>query len=291
MDRIDISGSLPSGPKGKYFARATGTSFAVGASSDASTVIDLYDEIGFWGITAKDFRDQLKAVNGDITLRINSPGGDVFDGIAIYNDLKAHRGAVRVEVTGLAASIASVIAMAGQSIAIASNAFFMIHDAWTIAFGNRHDMADCAQVLGQLDEAIARTYVSRAKVGIRAVREMMDDETWLDASAAIDKGFADALLTVEPAPDAIAARFDLAGVYAKAPDALRWAAADPEAGEILTIRDVERELMRDAGPRSRSQVRAMIRACRTTPDHAMRDAGADGLNSLLRTLEQANAKF
>jgi ATP-dependent protease ClpP protease subunit len=285
MDRIDVSGSHPSGPRSKFFARATGTAFRAVEVEAGAQVVELYDEIGYWGVTAKDFRDKLKDVTGDFTLRINSPGGDVFDGIAMFNDLVAHKGKVKVEIAGIAASIASVIAMAGNTIEIAPNAFFMIHNAWTIALGDRHDFEATAGVLGQIDEAIARTYVGRSKVGIRSVREMMDDETWLGSADAIDKGFADKLMTVDAGDTAVAARFDLTGVFAKAPDALRWqadAAVDPQ-----TIRDIEKELMRDAGPRTRSQARALMRACKQGPEDATRDAGGEGLKSLLSTLRAA----
>jgi ATP-dependent protease ClpP protease subunit len=290
MDRIDISGSLPGGQRGKFFARATGTKFAALAVDAAPTVVELYDEIGYWGVTAKDFRDQLKGITGDFTLRVNSPGGDVFDGIAIFNDIKAHPGKVTVQVSGIAASIASVIAMAGDTIEIAPNAFFMVHNAWTIAAGNRHDFESAAGVLGQIDEAIARTYVERSKVGIRAVRDMMDAETWLSAADAIDKGFADRPMSAaEPAVGEASARFDLTGVFAKVPDALRW--SGDQAGDPQTIRDIEKELMRDAGPRTRSQARHLMRACKSSPDDATRDAGGEGLKSLLRTLEATNAQI
>ncbi len=291
MDRIDINGSLPGGPKGKYFARATSTRFEAIKAAAAPTVVELYDEIGYWGVSAKDFRDQIRDIEGDFTLRVNSPGGDVFDGIAMFNDILAHKGKVRVEVVGIAASIASVIAMAGDEIVIASNAFFMIHNAWTMAWGNRHDMRDTADVLEQIDEAIARTYVGRTKSGIRSLREMMDDETWLNADAAVDKGFADKLLAVEAAPsDGAQARFDLTGVFNKVPDALRWTAQEVDA-ETLTYRDIERELMRDAGPRSRSQARALMRLCKQGPEDATRNAGGEGLTSLLQTLQAANSQL
>lgn len=286
MDRIDINGSLPSGPKGKYFARAQGTRFEAVKAEAKPTVVELYDEIGFWGVSAKDFRDQIRNIDGDFTLRVNSPGGDVFDGIAMFNDILAHKGKVKVEVVGVAASIASVIAMAGDEITIASNAFFMIHNAWTIAWGNRHDMRDAADVLEQIDEAIARTYVGRAKSGIRAVREMMDDETWLSASDAVDKGFADKLITIDKGGDTVSAKFDLNGVFNKVPDALRWTDQDVDP-DTLTYRDIERELMRDAGPRSRSQARALMRLCKQGPQDATRNAGGEGLNSLLATLRSA----
>lgn len=291
MDRIDINGSLPGGPRGKFFARAAGTRFdVVKAEATAPTVVELYDEIGYWGVTAKDFRDHLKGVTGDFTLRINSPGGDVFDGIAIFNDILAHKGKVKVEIAGIAASIASVIAMAGDEIVIAPNAFFMVHNAWTGVRGNRHDMRDAADVMEQIDDAIARTYVGRAKVGIRAVQSMMDDETWLSAKDAIDKGFADSLMTpAEPDDTIVAARFDLTGVFNKIPEALAWAA--DAAPEGLTPRDIERELMRDAGPRTRSQARNLMRACKTSPEDAMRDAGGEGLSSLLKSLQAANTQL
>lgn len=286
-------GQQASGPsKSRYFARAAGTRFDVVKAEASPTVVELYDEIGYWGVTARDFRDRIRDINGDFTLRLNSPGGDVFDGIAMFNDLLAHKGKVRVEIAGLAASIASVIAMAGDEIVIGPNAFFMVHNAWTGVRGNRHDMRDAADVMEQIDEAIVRTYVGRTKTGIRAVKEMMDAETWLSAKDAVAKGFADSLMTPAAADDqelAVAAKFDLTGVFAKVPDALRWSAeAEPES---LTPRDIERELMRDAGPRSRSQARALMRACKQSPQDAMHDAGSEGLKSLLDTIRAANSQL
>ena len=196
-------------------------------------------------MSARDFSAKLKEAPGDIVLRINSPGGDIFDGIAIYNDLVRHAGHVRVEIVGLAASAASLIAMASDEIAIADNAFMMIHRAWTIAVGNEADHAAAAELLRGIDRAMASTYVVRTGQQLAAVRQLMDAETWFDGQAAIDAGLADELLpTVEAR-----ARFDLS-VFAKAPAEL----AAPERG-ITTIRDVEAAL-RDAGA-SRSQARAL----------------------------------
>lgn len=290
MDRIEIAGAHPGGPREKFFARAAGTRFDIVDAQVGSQVVELYDEIGYWGVTAKDFRDMLAGITGDFTLRINSPGGDVFDGIAIFNDLISHKGKVKVEVAGIAASIASVIAMAGDTIEIAPNAFFMVHNAWTIALGDRHDMEAMSGVLGQIDEALARTYVGRSKVGIRSIREMMDEETWMGSAEAIDKGFADRLLKADDEQSvAAAARFDLTGVYANAPDPLRW--QDEAGDEPKTIRDVERELMRDSGPRTRTQARALMRACRHTPEDATQDAGGQGLTRVLRALEETNRQL
>ena len=282
MERIDIAGVARSGSRDRYFARAVGTAFTASAMEAGATVMELYDEIGMWGVSARDFGDQLKSVTGDLVLKINSPGGDVFDGIAMFNQLLAFPGKVRVEIMGLAASAASVVAMAGDEIAIAENGFLMIHNAWVFAIGNRHDLTEAAAVLGKIDGALAKTYANKSGLGMRTVAAMMDAETWLIGADAVDKGLATELL--KPAEAAAAqARFDLA-VYAAVPDALKWepeAPADPE-----TIRDVERELMRDAGPRSRSQARALMRACKASPEAATQDAGAPRLDALLQSLRQ-----
>ena len=276
MDAIDIA--APQGERKRlFFARSMGTSFDVRASTDA-TEIDLYDEIGFWGTTAKDFRDRINGA-GDIVLKINSPGGDVFDGISIYNDLLAHPGRVRVEITGLAASIASIIALAGDEVAIAENGFFMIHNAWTIALGNRHQLADVVSLLGKIDDALARTYVARTSIGIRSVKQMMDDETWMTGKEARENGFATEILGAE-APKA---RFDLS-LFANAPKALAWDESEPE--EFKTIRDVERRAMRDAGW-SRSTVHAAIRVIKRSEAEPQRDAGEADLTHLAAALMKA----
>jgi ATP-dependent Clp endopeptidase proteolytic subunit ClpP len=159
------------------------------------TELQIYDEIGYFGVTAKAFTKELNALDGkDITVAINSFGGDVFDGIAIYNALKAHKGAVKVRIDGIAASIASIIAMAGDSVEMADNAFLMIHNAWTLAYGNKEDMRTTANMLEQIDGALNDTY--RKKTGKKKddISAMMDAETWLDANAALDGGFIDAII-------------------------------------------------------------------------------------------------
>lgn len=155
--------------------------------------LNIYDEIGFFGITAKQVRDSLtnakKKGYKNIVVNINSPGGDVFDGIAIFNDLFNFNGKVTVEITGLAASAATVIAMAGDEIVMAENASFMIHNAWGFSIGNKNDMREMADVLDKIDDSIAMTYAAKASVTKEEALEMMDKETWLDASEAYDFGF------------------------------------------------------------------------------------------------------
>lgn len=172
-------------------------------------------------MTAKAFRAALDGVSAAsrIVLNINSPGGDVFDGIAIFNDLLAHKADVMVRVTGLAASAASVIAMAGDDIHIAENAFFMIHNAWSVAIGDSREMTARAKLLNQIDGQLASTYAARTGGDAADIKQQMDDETWLTASDAVDQGFADDVIPLNEGADA-AAFFDLS-VFRNAPKALK----------------------------------------------------------------------
>lgn len=260
MDIINV-GPLPKNmQRDRYFARSVGTKFDASLQGNA-TEIDLYDEIGFWGVTAKDFRNKLKDAAGDIVLRVNSPGGSVTDGIAIYNDLLAHKGNVRVEITGVAASIASIIAMAGNEIAIAENAFVMIHNAWGVTVGNKDDHKAAIDVLTKMDDSLARTYATKTKAGIRTIKQMMDDETWMTGKEAVDHGFATEILK----PVEAQAKFDMS-VFETTPESLAYSDGDEER----TVRDAERAL-RDAGW-SRTEARKMVSSQR---EDNQRDAGDD----------------
>lgn len=269
MDRINIA--VPSDSRReRFFARSIGTKFAV-ASSSTATEIELYDEIGMWGVNAKDFKSRLKGA-GDVVLKINSPGGSVFEGIAIYNDLKAHKGNVRVEITGIAASIASIIAMAGNEIAIAENAMMMIHNAWTVAVGNAEDLVAQADVLSKIDGQLALTYAAqKGTPGIRAIKQMMAAETWMTGKEAKENGFVTEILK---AGDTKAqAKFDLS-VFENTPKTLDF--DDEETPR--TIRDAERAL-RDAGW-SRSEARKAL----SQREETQRDAAAEDPNIDLSAL-------
>lgn len=161
-------------------------------SQGNSATLEIYDIISRWGASHKVIRDALKSTKaGNITVKINSPGGDVFEGLAIYNELKDHRATVHIEIVSLAASIASIIAMAGDTISIADNAFIMIHNSWTVAVGDTQEMMQTAEVLGKIDKGFQRTYAQRTGQSIKDIASMMDKETWLDAGDAVEKGFAD----------------------------------------------------------------------------------------------------
>ena len=161
-------------------------------------VITIFDIIGedFWsgGVTAKDIGRQLKAIGGPVEVQINSPGGDVFEGFAIYNVLREHPYAVDVKVLGMAASAASVVAMAGDNIMVGSSAFIMIHNCWVLAVGNRHDMRETADFLEPFDKALRDVYVARTGNTDAQISSWMDAETYFSGKDAVDKGFADALL-------------------------------------------------------------------------------------------------
>lgn len=159
--------------------------------------IMIYDPIGGdWygnGVTAQRFVDDLAALGDvkDITVRINSPGGEVFDGFAIYNALKNHPAQVHVQIDGLAASIASVIAMAGDLVTMGTGAMIMIHDPWSIALGDADDFRGAAEMLDQIKVGIIDAYAVRTGIDRDELSTMMDKETWLTVDEAIEKGFAD----------------------------------------------------------------------------------------------------
>jgi ATP-dependent Clp protease protease subunit len=171
----------------------------VRAASEGDTTISMYDPIGeSWdgsGVTAKRIASALRAIGSkDVTVNLNSPGGDFFEGVAIYNLLRAHPAKVTVNVLGLAASAASVIAMAGDEVLMGDGAFLMIHNAWAVAMGNRHDMREAAELLEPFDKAMADVYAARSGIDVESVSAMMDKETWINAGQAVEDGFATGLL-------------------------------------------------------------------------------------------------
>lgn len=171
--------------------------------SESDATISILDVIGDdpWsggGVSSKRIAAALRAIGDrDVVVNINSPGGDFFEGVAIYNMLRAHPHKVTVRVLGLAASAASVIAMAGDDIQIGHAGFVMIHNAWVMAVGNRHDLADAAKTMEPFDSAMATVYAARAGVDAAQASEWMDAETWFNGDAAIDAGLADGLLPAD----------------------------------------------------------------------------------------------
>ena len=164
----------------------------------SSAEILIYEEIGdgwMGGISAKQFAEDVKGLKNvsDINVRINSEGGSVFDGHAIYNTLKNHKARVTVDIDGLAASIASIIAMAGDEIRMAENAFMMIHDPWMVAAGTAGELRSQADVMDKVQEKLVNTYVKRTNGDAEQISAWMADETWMNAEEALERGFVDSI--------------------------------------------------------------------------------------------------
>ena len=237
-------------------------------------VITMFDVIGedFWsggGVTAKKVAAQLRAI-GDrpVEVHVNSPGGDMFEGIAIFNVLREHPQPITVKIMGMAASAASIIAMAGDTIEIGVSSFIMIHNCWVLAIGNRHDMRETSEWLEPFDQAMVDLYAARTKQEAAAIAKWMDAETYMSGSQAIDRGFADSLL---PA------------------DAIR---EDPDARardqSVNDLRAMELQLV-SAGA-TRAEARDRINKIKGTPGAAVEatpGAGDDwsGLTGLLASLK------
>ncbi|XUV80214.1 ClpP-like prohead protease/major capsid protein fusion protein [Enterobacter sp. TMH.L2] len=167
--------------------------FRMQAGTTGDADIFIYDEIGYWGVTAKQFVSDLKALGevSHINLHINSPGGDVFDGIAIFNALKHHGAAITVHIDGLAASMASVIAMVGNPVIMPENTMMMIHKPWGFAGGDANDMRDYADLLDKVESVLIPAYAEKTGKTTEEIAAMLDDETWMDGAECLALGFAD----------------------------------------------------------------------------------------------------
>lgn len=171
----------------------------VQAAASGSNTITIYDPIGkTWdgeGVTAKRVSAALHAIGDkEVVVNINSPGGDFFEGVAIFNLLRNHPHKVTVNVLGVAASAASLIAMSGDDIYMGEGSFLMIHNAWAVAIGNRHDMQGAADTLAPFDAAMAKVYAVRSSTTETEIAALMDRETWLGAEQAVKDGFATGVL-------------------------------------------------------------------------------------------------
>lgn len=192
------------------------------APTDATLYI--YDVIdSYWGINAKDVAQAIAGLDAGVTLhlRINSPGGDVFEAEAMAVAIRQHPGKTVAHIDGLAASAATRVASAAQEVEIAAGGFYMIHNAWSFALGNKHDMTATAALLDKVDGTIVADYARRTGATPEQIAAWMDAETWFTAQEAVDNKFADRL--VEPADskagNATARQFNLAA-FDKTPQAL-----------------------------------------------------------------------
>ncbi len=198
-DRWEEQGGFRNIPNRGFFAKKTG--------GDTAEML-IYEQIGvsWWddsGVGAKQFADDLKAL-GDIktlNIRINSPGGDVTEGDAIYSALTQHPATINVFIDGIAASAASFIAMAGDTIAIAEHAKLMIHNAWGFSVGNADDMRKMADTLDVFDKGIRGIYAARTGNSDLQLQDWMKAETWMLGPEAKDRGFADTVIPSKEKPE------------------------------------------------------------------------------------------
>lgn len=190
--------------------------YRVKAEGDEATIY-LYDAIDSWyGIAAEQFVKDLNGITASVIhLRINSPGGDVFDARAMAGAIAAHNAKVIAHIDGLAASAATYIATAADEVEISQGAFFMIHNAWTLAMGNKGELRDVADLLEKVDDSLANDYVRKTGKPRDEIVAWMDAETWFTADEAVENGFADRVVEAKKASN----RWDLSA-YAKPPKAL-----------------------------------------------------------------------
>lgn len=198
--------------------------YTIRARASGAEVL-IYDEIGAYGVTAKGFLAELGAMANDVAidLRLNSPGGSVFDAVAIFNALKRHAGEITVWIDGIAASAASYIAMAGDSVVMPQNAFLMIHDPSGLVVGTAADMRSTAEALDKVKGSLIQGYAAKSGKPDGEIAALMAAETWLDAEEALALGLIDRIAE----PVKLAASFDIAR-FRNAPAELTTAALETD---------------------------------------------------------------
>lgn len=208
-------------------------SFRVSAAAGDATVIELFDDVFPW--EAKRLLGEIRGAKGkSLELRINSLGGDVFGGVAIYNALARHKGTVSIEVDGVAASIASIIAMAGDRVRMGEGAWMMIHEPHAGMHGTAKDLKATAELLDKVRDSMADIYARRTGQTKEALLAMMAAETWIPASEAVELGFADATNGIAK----LAARVE-PGRYSNAPPELMARAEAPEETQAIGPDDIK----------------------------------------------------
>lgn len=222
--------------------------------------IFIFEEIGMFGVSANRFVKELKAIkNKEILLRLNTPGGNVFDGIAIANSLKSHPAKIVAQIDGIAASIGSIIALAADEINIADTGFMMIHKAQGFSLGNAETMRRTADTLEKIDGTLSKVYADKTGLTQKETLALMGDETWFTGQEAVDIGLADSMIN----GGGEEALFDLSK-FNNVPEGLK---SKPEKQiEAEGKRDLEKTL-RDVGF---SQREAKV----------ITSSGADGLKDL-----------
>lgn len=241
------------------------------ATEGDGNVISIYDVIGedAWtgeGVTSKRVAGALRKIGArEVTVNMNSPGGDFFEGISIYELLRQHPARVTIKVMGLAASAASIIAMAGDEIQISEVGFMMVHNAWAVAIGNRHDFREAAATLEPFDDAMAGLYAARASVDRAQAVEWMDAESWFNGAKAIEAGLADGLLPASQVSEEV----------------------NDTTKSLAAVRRVDAALAKQGLPRSerRTLLGEIKRGKQDAAAAAMHDAGDEDVSALAGLLK------
>lgn len=242
--------------------------------------IYLFSEIGFWGVTADEFARDLQEVTASrIVLHLNSPGGEAWDGQAMYHALRDHPAEVEVRVEGVAASAASTVAMAGDRVVMARHSMMMIHDPWMLTVGDARDHQRSVEMLDKLGDAIAGFYADRAGGSVREWRETMLAETWYSDREAVEAGLADEVAGDSEAEN----RFDLSLFdFRNTPPHLKQSRSGTEREP--TKREAERAL-REAGF-SAAAAKAVLASGWSAGDDGPRDEALADLAAFLKELNE-----
>ncbi|MGN6208828.1 head maturation protease, ClpP-related [Asticcacaulis sp.] len=241
------------------------------AEADSGASISIYDVIGYdyWsggGFTAARAAAALRQIGPNpVEVLINSPGGDMFEGLAIYNTFREHPAEVTVKVMGMAASAASIIAMSADNLLMGMGSFLMIHNAWGVVVGNQNDMRATAATFAEFDAAMAEIYQARTGLDLTVIEDMMDAETWLRASEAVSKGFANGTIdtpekTGTNARATVSAKRRLDTILAQAN--MPRAERRKLLGEIAGTHDAAGTATQDAGPDLSDGIAALIQTLR-----------------------------
>ena len=249
------------------------------AGGEKQTDILIFDEIGLWGITAKDFATALKEIPEDhaITVHINSPGGSVFDGYAIFNALKARSAQITTKIEGLAASMASVIALAGSKVTAAANSIVMIHNPWSGVSGDSDDLRKMADLLDKLTGQLVGIYAAKTGLPEDDVRAAMDAETWFTGAEAKEWGLVDEVTDEIQ----VAASFDTSR-FRNAPKSLAHAAkVEPQPHDAAQLSAITAE---------RDEIKAKLETVETQAAHSAEQIAALKVESDQRAAERDEAR-
>jgi len=232
--------------KNKSMFEKKSSRYEIVNKKDEPTQIFLYDEIGLGGVTAETFIKDLESIKNDVVIRIKSPGGSVFDGMAIYNEIRNFRFSTIVSIDSLAASVAATIAMAGDKITMAEGAFLMIHDPYSLVIGTAKDMRKEANLLEKIKDQTVKVYQQKSKKSKEEIEKLMSAGTWYTCDEALQNGFIDEIKGVSTAENL----FDLS-VFNNVPDFFK-----SNGGVTPRPKDYEKAL-RDAGM-SRREAKAVL---------------------------------